>query len=90
MLMDWVMRRSDQVPSTFERREERLFRELGKWFYHIRDGLRGPFNSRREAYEDMQRFVVTRNYMETNPNRVPDDLDIDDVTHIELRSPSSY
>jgi len=88
--MDWVMRRSDEVPGTFERREERLFRDLGKWFYHIRDGLRGPFDNRMEAHEDMQRFVVTRNYMESNPHRVPDDLDFDDVTHIELKSPPFY
>ena len=88
--MDWVMRRTDEVPGTFERREERVFRDLGKWFYHIRDGLRGPFNNRREAFEDLQRFVVTRNYMEAHPHRVPEDLDIDDVTHIEIRSPASY
>lgn len=81
------MRKSDEVPGTFDRRDERLFRDLGKWFYHIRDGLRGPFNNRRDAQEDLQRFVVTRNYMESYPNRVPDDLDIDDVTHIELKSP---
>lgn len=85
--MNWVMRKSDRVPSTFDRRDERLFRELGKWFYHIRDGRRGPFDNRQTAHEDMQRFVVTRNFMESHPDRVPDDLDIDDVTHIELRAP---
>ncbi|MGD8417950.1 MAG: DUF6316 family protein [Pseudomonadales bacterium] len=80
------MRRSDDVPSEFERRDERLFRDRGKWFYHIRDGLRGPFANRQEAQDDMQRFVVTRSYMETHPN-APKDLNIDDVTHIELKAP---
>ena len=81
------MRKTDKSPVELERRKERLFREKGKWYYHIRDGLRGPFGNRREAQEDLQRFTVTKSYMEANPASVPDDLDIDDVTHIELKPP---
>ncbi len=84
---DLVMRKTDERPVRCERREDRLYHEGLDWYYLTRGAPRGPFTSRREALADLQRFVDTMIYLDEHPETLPDEVDQEDITHIDLKPP---
>ena len=82
-----MQRQTDTESSIFERRRERLFREGFDWFYLIRAGQRGPFVSRKAAQEDLAEYLRSVRFIEENPGSVPENLDADEITHIEIKPP---
>lgn len=81
------MRRSDNKEKTYDRRDGRVVHEEWCWYYHTREGRRGPFDTRNEALVDLDRYVDTMNFIETNPDAVPDNLDFENVDVIDLKPP---
>lgn len=80
-------RHTDKEPAEYDRRGERLFRQNFEWFYHIRDGQRGPFASKEAARRDLAEYLATVRFIEANPDSLPEDLDADEITHIEIKPP---
>ncbi len=80
-------RHDDNKHADFKRRKDRLFREGFDWFYHIRDGQRGPFASKQAAEDDLTEYLNTLRFIEENPDSLPDDLDADEITHIDIKPP---
>ena len=85
--VDLLMRRTDEKPVRCERREDRLYREGLDWYYLTRGAPRGPFVSKREALTDLKRFIETMTYLDEHPEALPDEVDQDDITHIDLKPP---
>lgn len=81
------MRKTDDLEEGFERRQDRAYREGGQWYYHTRHGRRGPFETRGELQEDLGRYVEVMAYLDEHPEALPEDLDPDDITHIDLKPP---
>ena len=81
------MRKSDSENRTFDRRSGRIIHEEWQWFYRTREGQRGPFDSRNEAIADLDRYVDTMAFIDEHPDSVPEDLDLEDVTVIDLKPP---
>lgn len=82
-----IARHTDSKKGRFERREERLFRRGFDWYYHIRDGQRGPFPTREAASADLAEYLSTVRFLEEHADRLPEDIDVDDLTHIEIEPP---
>ncbi len=80
-------RHTDKDPANFNRRKNRLFRAGFDWFYHIREGQRGPFTSREAAAADLAQYLATLRFIEENAASLPDDLDAQEITHIEIEPP---
>jgi len=80
------MRKTDQNNKTHVRRERRVVHEQWQWFYRTREGNRGPFDTRQAAVVNLNSYVDTMSFIENNPDSVPESLDLDDVTLIELKS----
>ncbi len=80
------MQNTDKAPGNFERRKDRVFREGFKWFYHIRGGQRGPFDARQAALNDLAEFSATMRYLEEHPDSFPQEVDVEDLTHIDLKT----
>ena len=81
------MRNTDADESAHKRRRTRVFHEGWRWFYHTRNGPRGPFESRQIAMDDLTHYVETVNFVAQHPNSCPEQLDLSDVTHIDLKLP---
>ncbi|MEM8767415.1 MAG: DUF6316 family protein [Pseudomonadota bacterium] len=81
------MRRTDEQPVRRARREDRLYHEGLDWYYLTRGAPRGPFASRREALADLTRFIETMTYLDEHPETLPDAVDQEDITHIDLKPP---
>ena len=82
-----MQRQTDMETSIFERRRERLFRQGFDWFYLIRGGQRGPFPSKNAAQGDLAEYLRSVRFIEENPDSLPEDLDADKITHIEIQAP---
>ena len=82
-----TMRHSDRQPGNFERRKARLFRDGFAWYYHIRDGQRGPFSSKEAAETDLEDYLSTLRFLEENADALPEDLNADEITHIDIKPP---
>jgi hypothetical protein len=50
--------------------------------------VRGPFNARQTAVDDLSRYMDIVRYIEAHPNSFPDGVDLTDITHIDLKPPS--
>ena len=81
------MRKTDTFRSRFKRIEDRLYRDGGQWYYHTRGVPRGPFETRSSALDDLNRFVGTMDFIDEHPDAVPNDINPDDITHIDLKPP---
>lgn len=81
------MRKSDSEEQSFERRDGRVVHEEWQWYYQTREGRRGPFDTRKSAVTDLESYVDTMIFIEAHPDSVPEDLDIEDITLIELKPP---
>lgn len=81
------MRKTDQSPSSSVRSTDRIFSEDDRWFVRTREGMRGPFGSRRAAEAEAELFVDTVKYLQQNHPSVPPDVDSDDITVIDLDRP---
>lgn len=82
-----MTRYTDRKPAHFERRNDRLFRVGFDWFYHIRAGQRGPFVSKEAASADLADYLSALRFIEENLDSLPEDLDADEITHIEIEAP---
>jgi len=63
-------------------RENRLQHHDGVWFFRSREGLKGPYPSRRDAEQTLATYIETMEYLEDQP--APDNFDPTDVTIIRL------
>lgn len=81
------MRKTDQSPTHVPRVEDRVFNEDDRWFVRTREGMRGPFGSRRAAEAEAELFVDTVKYLEQNQRTVPPGVDPDDITCVQLGQP---
>jgi hypothetical protein len=81
------MRNSDTEDTTYERRDARVIHEGWQWYYHTREGRRGPFDTRNGAVTDLGQYVDTMAFIEANPDSVPENLDLDDIDVIDLKPP---
>jgi hypothetical protein len=81
------MRKSDADYIDYQRRKHRVFHRNWQWFYHTRNGPRGPFAAKQIAIDDLIRFVDTMNFIDRNPNRFPAELNLDDITYIDIKLP---
>ena len=84
------MRRSDTAKQKYPRSTERLFRRQGQWYFQTREGDRGPFNSREAAKVELERFADTMQYMEEHKPSLPSEVDLDDVTIVDIHIPDCY
>ncbi len=80
-------RQTDTGYRKYKRRKNRLFRNEFAWYYHIREGQRGPFASKRAAEDDLAEYLSTVRFIEENADALPEDLNADEVTHIEIKAP---
>ena len=81
------MRKSDKQDRDFERRDGRVIHEEWQWFYHTREGRRGPFDTRKSAITDLDQYVETMAFIEEHPDSLPENVDLEDVTLIDLKPP---
>ena len=81
------MRRADQQDVTHQRRGKRIYCLAGEWFYRTREGKRGPFSSEMELREDMLSFIGTMEFLDEKGDELPQGVDQDDVTYIEMEEP---
>lgn len=81
------MRKSDTNEHQFTRRSGRVVHEEWQWYYHTREGKRGPFETRNEAVNELNRYVDTMAFIEAHPDTVPDDLDLENMDVIDLKPP---
>lgn len=77
------MRRTDHASHDDRRSAERIFREDDRWFVRTREGMRGPFGSRRAAAAEADLFVDTVKYLEQHHR----DLDPGDITVVDMNKP---
>ena len=82
-----VIRDSDKKSGKFKRRNARLFRDGFDWYYHIREGRRGPFSSKAAAEADLKEYLSTIRFIEENADTLPEDLSADEITHIDIKPP---
>ena len=82
------MRKTDTsfVPGR-RRNHQRAFREGEVWFYHTREGRRGPFASEAQLRLDMQSYVGTMEFIEDNAGLIPGEIDHQDITVVDLDTP---
>ena len=81
------MRKTDQNPSSSVRSPDRVFNEDDRWFVRTREGMRGPFGSRRAAEAEAELFVDTVKFLQQNQPAVSRDVDPDDLRVIDLDKP---
>ena len=77
------MRKTDQAPSSSVRSRDRIFSDDDRWFVRTREGMRGPFGSRRAAEAEAEMFVDTVKYLQQSQPSVP----ADDSTRFRLDKP---
>jgi len=80
-----TVRHTDAMTVQFKRRKDRLFKNGFEWFYHIREGQRGPFPTREAAQQDLAEYLRTIRFIADNPDSLPDEVDADEITHIEIK-----
>lgn len=80
------MRKTDKTQSRYRRTADRIVQRQERWFVRTREGLRGPFRSRREAHAEARLFVDTMIYLsdELDGSKMPGRLDLDDVTVVNM------
>src|SRR5690606_22964723 len=75
-----AMRKPVKIPTHSPRAEGRVFNEDDRWYVRTREGMRGPFGSRRAAEAEAELFVDTLKFLEQNQRSVPPGIDPDDIT----------
>ncbi len=78
------MRKTDLTPTHPPRSLERVFLEDDRWFVRTREGLRGPFGSRRAAEAEAALFVETLQYLEQHRPALPPGGNQTDVTVVHM------
>ena len=58
------MRKTDDTPTEYLRRPDRIECVEGCWYVRTREGRRGPFGSRRAAEAERALYVDTMSYLE--------------------------
>lgn len=76
------MRKTDRQGRPHARSADRIVTRDERWFVRTREGLRGPFRSRREAQAEMRLFVDTMVYL--SDETLPEHIDRDDVTVVNM------
>ena len=72
---------------TFYRTGERLFCVDGAWCFLTREGEQGPYGSRERAESELSRYVETMCFLHARRSELPNDLNWDDVTLVEISAP---
>lgn len=80
------MRKTDKTHHRHRRSADRIVQRDERWFVRTREGLRGPFRSRREAHAEARLFVDTMIYLsdELEGSGVAGTFDLDDVTVVNM------
>ena len=82
------MRKTDTRFEPGKRRNhQRVYRDGDVWFYHTREGRRGPFLSETELRADLQSYIGTMEFIEDNAALIPGEIDHQDVTVVDLDTP---
>lgn len=77
------MRKSDTIDKPYRRAPDRIVCEDERWYVRTREGLRGPFGSRRVAEAEARLFVETMAYLES-VEELPAGVDPGDVTVVNM------
>jgi Domain of unknown function (DUF6316) len=56
----------------------------GEWYYHTREGVRGPFPSQADAENELAHFINVMQYIESRRDNVPFEVDTSDVQILNL------
>ncbi len=83
------MRKSDKNKKTTVRHyrsRERFLRKEDQWFYHTREGARGPFENREIAERELRHFADTMEFIEENEQHLPSGLDWKNVTIVDFET----
>ena len=82
------MRKTDKRFEPGKRRNhQRVYRDGEAWFYHTREGRRGPFLSETELRADLRSYVGTMEFIEDNACLIPGEVDHQDITVVDLDTP---
>jgi hypothetical protein len=79
------MRKSDLFDSAFARTDDRVFRRGEEWYIRTREDDRGPFETRAEALQELERYIDTMKFVEEN--ELPPGIDVGDVTLVDVEEP---
>jgi Domain of unknown function (DUF6316) len=60
-MVDDVREGDDNPKKRFFRSDDRVFRQGDGWYYSLREGDRGPFQTEKSARADLQRFINEQN-----------------------------
>ena len=73
------MRRTDTESTTHLRSKSRIFWDKGRWFYHTREGVRGPFVAEPTAVVDLTLYAETMSFLERSSSSIPPHIDTNNV-----------
>lgn len=76
------MRKTDKRRRTPRRTADRIVQRNDRWFVRTREGLRGPFRSRREAHAESRLFVDTMMYL--SDELLPGPAEFSDVNMVNM------
>ncbi len=78
------MRKTDKTRFRFRRANDRIEQQGERWFVRTREGLRGPFRSRREAHAEARLYIDTMIYLSDDLPPAAGHLDLRDVTVVNM------
>lgn len=78
------MRKTDKTRYRFRRTTDRIEQQGERWFVRTREGMRGPFRSRREAHAEARLFIDTMIYLSDDLPPSARRLDLSDVTVVNM------
>ena len=84
------MRHTDTTAKDYFRSPYRIFRREGQWYFQTRQGDRGPYASQEAAQLRLDRYVETMGFVAKHKPWVSSDVDLSDVTVVELAEPDRY
>jgi hypothetical protein len=82
-----VNRRTDHDDRVFRRLKHRISSEGGQWFYQTREGVRGPFKTKRLAETDLRLYVGTMEFVDTSSDCIPKDVDSASIEFVDIPAP---
>ena len=83
------MRGTDSYRLNYDQ-SERFFQDENVWYSHTREGNRGPFNCLTAAETELADYIDAMSFIEANKSFLPTDLDVANVTVVELGSPAAF
>ena len=90
MSLNIPTRRTDSIRKTYCRTPERIVCCERNWYFQTRQGNHGPYDTREEAELCLERYVETMGFVEENKPWLPSNVDLSDVTIVEIDKPDYF